>query len=582
MNWKFKLSKRLAMAHSAAVIVAAAAISACAADRSLTDPAAPTTPIDQSAVASIALSPKSDSVSAGATAQLTAQVRDAQGSTLAGSGIAWTSSDASVATVSSSGLVSTSAPGTAFVIASIAGKADTATITVAAASAPSNPSTPTPTGPHAGYHVAPNGTSGGDGSTANPWSLSTALAGGNGRIQAGDTVWIHAGTYTGSFRETVSGQAGKPIVFRQYPGDRAIVDGAGTPGGAQSIWYVGGQYVEMWDFEITDTDGGRTTTSLANNVRPNVVANYASHTKYINLVVHDGGVAFYNEPAYSDVEITGCLIYNNGWQSTDRGHGHALYLKNDGGGTVTAQDNVIFNQFGYGVHLYSNAGSGANSNIHIVDNVAFNNGALATNSTSANMLMGGENPSTGDVFTGNMTYYTPGKGGTGVQMGYQSTQNGSLQLSNNYFAGGSTVMSVGYWSSLSMSNNTLIGTGSMTDSYGGLSLSSGLSLFNSLPGATKVFVTPSPRQAGRANIVVYNWAGQGSVTVNLAGVVPAGAKYEIRNAQNFYGAPVASGTGGSSVSVPLSAVAPPAVVGMGNIAPSTGSTFQVFVVTIVS
>ncbi len=581
MNWKFKLSKRLAIAHSAAIVVAAAAISACAADRSLTDPAAPSTPIDQSVVASIALTPKSDSVGAGATTQLNALVRDAQGATLAGSGITWQTTDASVAAVSSSGLVTAGAEGKAYVIAKIAGKSDTATITVTAAAAPSNPSTPTPSGPHAGYHVAPNGSSGGDGSASNPWSLSTGLAGGNGKVQAGDTVWIHGGTYTGSFRETVSGQSGRPIVFRQYPGEHAVVDGAGTPGGAQSVFYVGGQYTEFWDFEVTNSDGGRSTTSLANNVRPNVMANYASHTKYINLVVHDGGVAFYNEPEYGDVEITGCLIYNNGWQSTDRGHGHALYLKSDGG-RVVAQDNVIFNQFGYGVHLYSNAGSGANSNIHVLNNVAFNNGALATNSTSANILMGGENPSTNDEFAGNMTYYTPGKGGTGVQMGYQSTQNGSLTINNNYFTGGSTVMSVGYWSSLSMSNNTLIGTGSLTSSYGGASLSSGLSLFNTLPGATKVFVNASPRQSGRANIVVYNWAGQGSVSVNLAGVVPAGVRYEIRNAQNFYGAPVATGTGGGTVSLPMSAVAAPTVVGMGNIAPSTGSAFQVFVVTIVS
>ena len=580
MNWKFKLSKRLAMAH-AAVVLSAAAISACAADRSLTDPATPSTPIDQSIVASIALSPKSDSVAAGATAQLNALVRDAQGSALAGSGISWQVSDASVASVSSTGLVTTSAPGKTYVIASIAGKTDTATITVGAASAPATPSTPTPTGPHAGYHVATNGTSGGDGSAANPWSLSTGLAGGNGKVAAGDTVWIHGGTYTGSFRETVSGQAGKAIVFRQYPGERAVIDGAGTPGGAQSVFYVGGQYTEFWDFEITNSDGGRTTTSLANNVRPNVVANYASHTKYINMVVHDGGVAFYNEPAYGDVEIAGCLIYNNGWQSTDRGHGHALYLKSDGG-QVIARDNVIFNQFGYGVHLYSNAGSGANSNIHMLNNVAFNNGTLATNSTSANILMGGENPSTGDEFSGNMTYYTPGKGGTGVQMGYQSTQNGSLTLTNNYFEGGSTVMSVGYWSSLSMSGNTLIGTSSLTSNSGGASLSSGLSLFNSLPGATKVFVHANPHQAGRANIVVYNWAGQGSVSVDLSGVVPAGVRYEIRNAQNFYGAPVATGTGGGSVTLPMSAVAAPSVVGMGSIAPSTGSEFQVFVVTIVS
>jgi hypothetical protein len=290
-------------------------------------------------------------------------------------------------------------------------------------------------------------------------------------------------------------------------------------------------------------------------------------------------VAFYNEPSEGDVQITGCLVYNNGWQGPDRGHGHALYLKSDGG-QVTASENILFDQFGYGVHLYSDAGSGANSNMHIVGNVSFNNGTVANNSSSANILMGGENVSTGDVFTDNMTYITPGKGGTNVEFGYQSVVNGSLTVNNNYFAGGSTVMTMGFWNSVSMSNNTLIGTSQMAvSSDPARTLGAGLTELTSLPGATKVFVRASPVASGRGNIVVYNWGGQGSVTADISGIVPAGQHFEIHNAQDFYGAPVASGTGGGSVTLSMSGVTPPSVIGMGALAPSTGSQFAVFVVT---
>lgn len=617
MNWKFKLSKRLALSKVAIVLTAAAALGACAADRSLTDPAAPSTPIDPAVVASIAVSPRADSVLPGDNAQLTVTVLDATGAPLAGQGVAWVSSNTSVASVSALGLVTGAAEGTAIIVASIGGKVDSAQVTVTAAAQPQQPQQPpTPSGVHAGYHVSPSGTSGGDGSAGRPWDLPTGFAGGNGRVVPGDTVWLHGGTYTGAFRVSVSGQSGRPIVFRQYPGERAIIDGAGTPGHGASILNSSGQYTEFWDFEITNTDGGRTTTVLGNGVRPNMVANYASHTKYINLVVHDGGVAFYNEPAFSDVEITGCIIYNNGWQSTDRGHGHGLYLKSDNG-PVTVRDNVVFNQFGYGLHLYSNAGSGANSYMQIDGNAFFNNGTLASNSTSANILMGGENRSTGDVFTSNMTYFTPGKGGTNVKMGYGTTANGSLSVTGNYFAGGTQVMEVGYWDQATFNSNTLVGSGKMVSlldgSIGSYSWGSsqyflggsssawtwqGLSLplagwvtatglgssdvvTSGQPSSTKVVVRPSGRQAGRANIVVYNWGGQGSVTVNLAGIVPAGVRYEIRNAQNFNGAPVATGTGGGSATISLAAVAPPTVVGMGSIAPSTGTAFHVFVVTVI-
>ena len=79
-----------------------------------------------------------------------------------------------------------------------------------------------------GYYAATNGSSGGSGSISSPWSLSTALAGGNGKVRAGDTIWVRGGTYPGSFLSTVEGTSSRPVVIRAYPGERAILDGAGT------------------------------------------------------------------------------------------------------------------------------------------------------------------------------------------------------------------------------------------------------------------------------------------------------------------------------------------------------------------
>src|SRR5213078_3276221 len=61
-----------------------------------------------------------------------------------------------------------------------------------------------------------------------PWNLATALSGGNGKVQPGDTVWLRGGTYAGQFRSTLTGTAAAPIVVRQYPGERAIIDGGGS------------------------------------------------------------------------------------------------------------------------------------------------------------------------------------------------------------------------------------------------------------------------------------------------------------------------------------------------------------------
>src|ERR1700694_5010876 len=69
-----------------------------------------------------------------------------------------------------------------------------------------NPTTPPDTttyqprpAPIGGYYASPTGSSAGDGSAARPWDLTTALAGGSGRVQPGDTVWVRARTYTWHF-----------------------------------------------------------------------------------------------------------------------------------------------------------------------------------------------------------------------------------------------------------------------------------------------------------------------------------------------------------------------------------------------
>src|SRR5207248_3409056 len=127
--------------------------------------------------------------------------------------------------------------------------------------------------------------------------------------------------------------------------------------------------------------------------RPNMVVNNGPHNKYVNLVVHDGGIGFYTYAATAtDIEVTGGVFFNNGWQGTTEGGGHALYLKADVGPLV-ARDNIEFNQFGYGTQVYSNLGDGHLNNITLDGNVAFNNGALSTqynSSGNANLLIGGQ------------------------------------------------------------------------------------------------------------------------------------------------------------------------------------------------
>ena len=81
-------------------------------------------------VASVSVTPASQSMGVGETRQLTATLRDAAGNVLTGRVIAWSSNTSSVATVSASGLVTAQGVGTATITATSEGQSGTATVTV--------------------------------------------------------------------------------------------------------------------------------------------------------------------------------------------------------------------------------------------------------------------------------------------------------------------------------------------------------------------------------------------------------------------------------------------------------------------
>ena len=535
-------------------------------------------------VASVSLTPATTSVAVAGTAQLTATAKDAAGATVSGSSVAWSSSATSVATVNSTGLVKGIAAGTAKVTATTGGKAATATITVTTSGSG--------TTVHKGYYVAPGGSSGGDGTVARPWDLASAL---RRSFRGGDTLWLRGGTYRGAFTSTLSGTSTAPVVVRQYPGERATIDG-------QLV--VRGSYSTFWGFELMSS-----VTAPGNVAGLGV---FGPGTRIINLVIHDhGGNGIGTWAEGPNTEIYGNLVYNNGRQRVVPNFAHGIYGQNSTG-SKWVRENIVFNQFGYGLHFY--AEGGALQGIQLEGNVVFQNGTPATSRGEPNLELGGANPASGARVVGNLIYKSSGEG-TNAWVGYnEGTQNQDLVLRDNYIVGGSPALRLRKWSQVTASGNTFVGTAELVNVLGsrsGFSWASnrhyrtptatawtvdnaGYTFANwvnragigssdaasSSPSGTQVFVRPNKYERGRANVTVFNWSGAGSASANLSGILAVGQRYEVRNAQNFFGTPAASGTyGGGSITIPLTAVAPPRPVG-GSIATltSTGTRFHSFVV----
>lgn len=458
------------------------------------------------------------------------------------------------------------------------------------------------------FYVSPTGTSSGNGSMAQPWDLQTALSG-PASVTPGSTIYLLGGTYgdsTTEYSSYLAGTASAPITVMGYPGQRATVDG-GISTYSPYVWYR--------DFEIYSSQTDRSQGAL----RQECIDTYAGSTgvKIINMVLHDclQGIGFWSYAVGG--EANGNLIYFNGETGTTRGVGHGIYTQNQCPETRTINDNIIFDSFDINFQGYG-SGSAYVQCYSLDGNVSFDAGS-PVGSYVDNMIFataaGLDQINISDTYT----YFPPGANDGYSRMGwvFNPTGNGTLTATNNYWiggGGGEASIELWGWNNITYNNNTqystqgdmlmlepgsdgtanysfnnnqYYGSGlvSVAGNLGGVGQLQGLGLdktatFSSgSPTGLWTFIRPNKYESGRANIIIYNWALSASVAVNLSTVLNPGDPYVIRDTQNYYGAPVASGTyTGAPISIPMVGNPKAVPVGYTPIA-STEPQFGVFIVS---
>lgn len=428
----------------------------------------------------------------------------------------------------------------------------------------------------AGHHVSPAGTPQGDGTAQSPWDLDTALHN-PPAVKPGDTIWLHKGVYAGAFVAKLDGTSAAPVTVRSYPGEWARIDGAGQTDPTLQIYH---HDTVFRDFEVMNGDPARTASS-----RPSGVYVEAAGVKLVNLVVHDTGTGIICNSATDttpelapELEVYGCLLYDNGWDAPDRGHGHDLYLQNRDG-TKHVLENILFNSFGgFGIHAYSDNDTHWVQGYEITGNVWFNGGAGAAGASKIydGCLVGhnGTHPVARVTLRENMGYAHP-SGERDLRLGW-AADNQDATLEDNYLVGQTIFQKA--WQSIAMTGNTFFGaplTGVMQSAY------PNNTYLAARPKGAKVFVRPNKYQAGRAHVVVYNWDLADHVDVDLGAALPKGTAFEVRNAQDYFAAPVAAGTyQGGTISLPMKGLSVAQPIGSPTaIDPTelTGPEFNVFV-----
>ncbi|HUJ10079.1 MAG TPA: hypothetical protein VL171_08640 [Verrucomicrobiae bacterium] len=480
------------------------------------------------------------------------------------------------------------------------------------------------------FYMSPTGSGNGDGSITNPWDLYTAFN--PGAVKPGDTIWARGGIYIPndpswpSLECYLLGSSNAPIIVRAYPGERPIFQEHPQYNNTYDqtiLFQQTGGYVWFWGIEIRSTNTTRYTSVTGSDPThsqlplPNSVEIQAPGDKLINMIIHDtrGGVGMFAEAVNG--ETSGCIIYNNGWNAPDRGHGHGIYPQNLSG-TMHLSDNIIFDQFGIGIHGYT---QGSSLKHFLVErNVVFNNGRIANDPFYPNeqILFGGGPPVQDLNLLNNYVYLPLDQNCVLLRLDYAAISNDNVVVANNYVAGGTGsgdyALSAQDYQAVVFTNNTLCSTngylvqlqskaGYIVDNniyYGNANqnfnnngtqytftnwkASTGFDTHSSyvqnvLP-PNKVVVNPNAYEPKRANIIVYNWDNSDNVSVDVSSVLSPGDTYEVRNAQDYFASPVLTGTyNGSPLSLPTTnlTVAIPNGWTDTNSVPTTGKQFNVFV-----
>jgi hypothetical protein len=481
------------------------------------------------------------------------------------------------------------------------------------------------------FYVSPDGKPNGNGKKKKPLDLRTAL--GRNSFPPGATIYLLGGVYRGKFVSSLSGSDNAPITVRSAPGEWAIIDGNGldaTGDDTAQTFQIFGNWVNYRDFEVMNSS---TLREIANDSNRDVarrgsgIVVFGKNNKIINLVVHDNVTGIYMNASAENTEVYGVISYNNGLRVGGDGAGHGMYVQNQHG-TKLIRDSIILNNFGYGIQAF--ADNSFLLHITMDGNVIAGNGMPATRGSSgrSHIFVGsGTNGADDITISNNYTYNPPGFDGGGFGLGYGAA-NGGVTIINNYVMGGASGVGLLNWANAVVTSNTIYVTsldGGKNSDIGTVRSSSAAAGFNwngntyydtsgkpafkvttqadanfvsyqqwqasgydqatsyetNAPTWTRVFVRPNRYESGRAHIIVYNFDSKKKVSVDLSSVFSVGDNYEIRDAQNYGGAPVASGTyNGEPIQLSLAERTSPAPLGFNFTPRHMGPEFSVFVAKI--
>ncbi|MHC4243622.1 MAG: right-handed parallel beta-helix repeat-containing protein [Planctomycetota bacterium] len=359
------------------------------------------------------------------------------------------------------------------------------------------------------WYIAPDGKSTNSGTQESTWDIASTLNG-KQKIAAGETIYLMEGTYRRRPKELFEirlvGTEEAPIHIRPIPAHRVRIDGGlSVQSPSAHVW--------VHDLEIVVSEP-RPKQAISPGSHPKdlnrpwggVHMFGGNNCKYINLIIHNCNQGISCWKGEINPEIYGCIIYDNGWLGTDRGHGHCIYTQNDEG--VKTISNCIMSCLydgTYTLHAYGSERAYVN-NYLIEENIFYNKGPF---------LIGGGRPSYNIRVFRNYLYNVD------MRIGYAAPYNENCQVRDNIIIHGG--LDITRYNKVIREGNVIIKS-------------------NEFPVGTKSVLLPNRFDPNRAHLVVYNWDSAEELKVRTKPFLKNNDSYLIMDPQNCFGTPITQGT----------------------------------------
>lgn len=205
--------------------------------------------------------------------------------------------------------------------------------------------------------VSPTGSDTNNGSADSPYlTVQKALD----NVSAGQTIYLHGGTYTGLNTFKSSGTEGNYITIRNYPGEKPYLTMTANTNGA-IIGLNGNDYIKIQGLDIGNFSAEQAFGILLNSdenhiiIRNNEIHNLSTTKPGEGENGEANAILCYAEGKTEDLSINNICIENNnvhnnttGWCESVSVTGNAKY--------VNIINNTVYDNTNIGIDFYGNAG----------------------------------------------------------------------------------------------------------------------------------------------------------------------------------------------------------------------------------